>query len=131
MNESKLSKVNIIQYEMCHICVKNTSQQNCKQCDKPMCLDIICIDLQDNNLCSKCYHKNSEIQLKEQLENGSLVQCDNCGNIWDGNAQCNCWFDQDWNDDISDSDEENINELKNDIHVIENEDEQPKKKTKY
>lgn len=20
-----------------------------------------------------------------------LVQCDNCGNIWDGNAQCNCW----------------------------------------
>ena len=20
-----------------------------------------------------------------------LEQCDNCGNIWDGNAQCPCW----------------------------------------
>jgi len=20
-----------------------------------------------------------------------MEQCDNCGNIWDGNAQCNCW----------------------------------------
>ena len=22
-----------------------------------------------------------------------MVQCDNCGNIWDGNAQCNCYMD--------------------------------------
>ena len=20
-----------------------------------------------------------------------MEQCDNCGNIWDGYAQCNCW----------------------------------------
>jgi hypothetical protein len=27
-----------------------------------------------------------------ETENGEwLEQCDNCGNIWDGNAQCNCW----------------------------------------
>ena len=25
------------------------------------------------------------------LESGRLVQCEYCGNIWDGNAQCNCW----------------------------------------
>ena len=25
------------------------------------------------------------------LQNGTLVKCDACGNIWDGNAQCNCW----------------------------------------
>jgi len=24
------------------------------------------------------------------LSNGD-AQCDNCGNVWDGNAQCNCW----------------------------------------
>ncbi len=22
-----------------------------------------------------------------------MEQCDNCGRIWDGNAQCNCWVD--------------------------------------
>ena len=28
-----------------------------------------------------------------QMEvNGEIMQqCDACGNIWDGNAQCNCW----------------------------------------
>lgn len=26
-----------------------------------------------------------------------LEQCDNCGNIWDGYAQCNCWqWDHNW-----------------------------------
>lgn len=25
------------------------------------------------------------------LEDNSLIKCENCGNIWDGNAQCNCW----------------------------------------
>jgi len=20
-----------------------------------------------------------------------MEECENCGNIWDGNAQCNCW----------------------------------------
>ena len=28
-----------------------------------------------------------------QIEvNGEMLeQCENCGNIWDGYAQCNCW----------------------------------------
>ena len=25
-----------------------------------------------------------------------LEQCDNCGNIWDGYAQCNCWQMDQW-----------------------------------
>ena len=33
-----------------------------------------------------------------------LEQCDNCGNIWDGNAQCPCW--QINHDDEEDEDEE-------------------------
>lgn len=24
-----------------------------------------------------------------------MIQCDNCGNIWDGNAQCNCYYSSD------------------------------------
>ena len=27
-----------------------------------------------------------------EMENGEwMEQCGNCGNIWDGDAQCNCW----------------------------------------
>ena len=25
------------------------------------------------------------------LDDAELVECANCGNIWDGYAQCNCW----------------------------------------
>ena len=36
-------------------------------------------------------HKKEKMTQIE-TENGEwLEQCDNCGNIWDGNAQCNCW----------------------------------------
>lgn len=26
-----------------------------------------------------------------EVDGELMEQCDNCGNIWDGNAQCNCW----------------------------------------
>ncbi len=26
-----------------------------------------------------------------EVDGELMMQCDNCGNIWDGNAQCNCW----------------------------------------
>jgi len=39
-----------------------------------------------------------------QIEQGQLIVCNNCGNIWDGNAQCNCWqwnyILEQFNDDI-------------------------------
>jgi len=39
-----------------------------------------------------------------QVEQGQLIVCNNCGNIWDGNAQCNCWgwnyILEQFNDDI-------------------------------
>jgi hypothetical protein len=41
----------------------------------------------------------------EQLYRGSLMQCDKCKNIWDGNAQCPCWQDLDIFD-IFDSDDD-------------------------
>lgn len=55
------------------------------------------------------------------------TQCDNCGNIWDGNAQCTClqWmysaFDQYDDSDNSDneSDHESVHES---VHENDNED---------
>jgi hypothetical protein len=26
-----------------------------------------------------------------EVDGEMLEQCENCGNIWDGYAQCNCW----------------------------------------
>jgi hypothetical protein len=26
-----------------------------------------------------------------EVEGEWMEQCENCGNIWDGYAQCNCW----------------------------------------
>jgi hypothetical protein len=26
-----------------------------------------------------------------EVDGEMMEQCENCGNIWDGNAQCNCW----------------------------------------
>ena len=58
-----------------------------------MCLDIKCIDYNNNKICYECSQKNYDEYLKEQIEHGSLVKCDTCGYIWDGNAQCTCYLD--------------------------------------
>jgi len=34
-----------------------------------------------------------------------MEQCDNCGNIWDGYAQCNCW-QMNWYDEEADDGDE-------------------------
>jgi hypothetical protein len=59
------------------------------------------------------------------LSNGD-AQCTNCGNVWDGNAQCNCWqwmysafdefgeFDQS-SDDDSDDDEDDDEDVPDDL----------------
>ena len=49
-----------------------------------------------------------------QLELGHLVSCENCGNIWDGHAQCNCWQ---WDEIFSDNNEVNINDAINDYYT--------------
>jgi len=76
-----------------------------------MCLDIKCIDYNNNKICYECSQKNDDEYLKEQIEHGSLVKCDTCGYIWDGNAQCPCW-----NEQINDSEEESHNEVIGNIY---------------
>lgn len=40
-----------------------------------------------------------------EIDGELLEQCENCGNIWDGYAQCNCWqqMNYDADDDANDS----------------------------
>ena len=39
-------------------------------------------------LCSSCHY-----DLYRQ--NDTLVECEYCGNLWDGHAQCNCYYEED------------------------------------
>lgn len=54
-------------------------------------------------ICEKCYINNKYLLCKScnlKFEKGKigdkdiyswLITCENCGNMWDGYAQCNCW----------------------------------------
>ena len=38
--------------------------------------------------------KDYTFNFEDVVNYHGLVLCHDCGNIWDGNAQCNCW--QEW-----------------------------------
>ena len=62
-------------------------------------------------------HEDNLTHIINQLEIGELVSCENCGNIWDGHAQCNCWQ---WNDVFPDySSNNSLNDEINDYYNIE------------
>lgn len=42
-------------------------------------------------LCKECYNKFRKGEIGDKDMESWLVTCENCGNKWDGNAQCNCW----------------------------------------
>jgi hypothetical protein len=46
----------------------------------------------ENKSENKMRDKKERKRMVQIEVNGEwLEQCDNCGNIWDGYAQCNCW----------------------------------------
>ena len=47
--------------------------------------------------------EDNRMYLIIELDAGRLVSCDNCGNIWDGNAQCNCWEWQDFDEELTET----------------------------
>jgi hypothetical protein len=47
--------------------------------------------------------EDNRMYLIIELEAGRLVRCDDCGNIWDGNAQCNCWQWQDFDEELTET----------------------------
>ena len=61
--------------------------------------------------------KTFTINFEDILYYHGLVQCNDCGNIWDGAAQCNCWQWQDFNEEeinewyIGNENHDNNNEL--------------------
>ena len=42
-------------------------------------------------LCGSCDDKFRKGKIGDKDMESWLVTCENCGNKWDGNAQCNCW----------------------------------------
>jgi hypothetical protein len=86
----------------------NINHPLCESCVKTNCLDI---KTQINDAADD---DESEIYgTVAYLRKHDLIKCENCGNIWDGCAQCNCWQ---WNDygertDEIDADEIGPNEI--------------------
>jgi hypothetical protein len=42
-------------------------------------------------LCKSCNEKFRKKEINEKDMYSWLITCEKCGNMWDGNAQCNCW----------------------------------------
>lgn len=68
-------------------------------------------------LCNSCDEKFRKGEICDQDIDSWLVTCENCGNKWDGNAQCNCWeydFSLIFEND-SENDSENISDNEDDL----------------
>jgi hypothetical protein len=80
---------------------------NCKECNTELTDDIKYTD----DYCCPCYEKKTdddyEKHIQHLLETGEMIQCEYCGNIWDGHAQCNCW---EWTNIFHDDEEEYDND---------------------
>tara|TARA_B100000700_G_C14992150_1_gene831865 strand:+ start:628 stop:903 length:276 start_codon:yes stop_codon:yes gene_type:complete len=64
----------------------------CKNCNILLTDDIAYSD----ELCYPCEEEHIyDEYVKHLIEIGRFIQCENCGNIWNGNAQCNCWSFED------------------------------------
>lgn len=64
----------------------NNNLYECSCCRSNICKKC-CID-GNYLLCKSCSNKED---LTEEDMFSWLVKCEKCGNMWDGNAQCNCW----------------------------------------
>jgi hypothetical protein len=75
----------------CDNCTKRANEglYECEHCRNDVCQT--CIVNTEFILCVKCNKDYIEGIIKKEDMNSWLTKCDNCGNLWDGNAQCNCW----------------------------------------
>ena len=50
------------------------------------------MDIEQQEYIDKQEQHNIDMEEEEEEEEEiPLMECDNCGNKWDGAAQCNCW----------------------------------------
>jgi hypothetical protein len=87
----------------------NINQPICESCVKTNCLDIkVPIDHTEvDHVEVDGAEDESEIYgTVAYLKKYDLIKCENCGNIWDGCAQCNCWQ---WSEYKEADDNENEN----------------------
>jgi hypothetical protein len=54
----------------------------------------------DNEKESISINEMSDAEMAIYLRENDLVKCGNCGNIWDGCAQCNCWSNDIYDEDL-------------------------------
>jgi hypothetical protein len=81
----------------------NINRPVCESCVKTNCLDI---KPANNGIAED---DESEIYgTVAYLEKNNLVKCGNCGNIWDGCAQCNCWQWSEYKNENEDNSEDPI-----------------------
>lgn len=85
----------------CYDCEENNNDDviyTCEYCDQDICQK--CIKKDDYILCGPCSEQFlTNLIRKEDIDNNKrLIQCNNCGNRWDGNAQCNCYLYLDYDE---------------------------------
>jgi hypothetical protein len=65
--------------------------------------------------------KFCKIILQHGYDSNDLMHCQGCHNIWDGNAQCQCYMLDDNNDNNDNNDDKDDDIIENKSGSIENE----------
>jgi len=65
--------------DTCQICHSIDIDKATSSCDS---------QYNDYILCSSCHYDLCS-------QNETLIECEYCGNLWDGHAQCNCYYEED------------------------------------
>jgi len=68
---------NINPYETTSLC-ESCQLAICQQCESPRSNYIIC------DSCNTDLYSHDD----------TLIECQHCGNLWDGHAQCNCYYEE-------------------------------------
>ena len=65
-------------YQITSLC-ESCQLSICQQCESPNSNYIVC-----ESCCHDLYRHDN-----------TLIECEYCGNLWDGHAQCNCYYEDD------------------------------------
>jgi hypothetical protein len=99
MIECKRCKNNFIEHKDNFHKTENKNEYHCSSC---------CTNFSKQHEPNFCPNKNC---INNVIGIDGLVKCENCGNIWDGFAQCNCWqYEEEEEEEVSTQDTEIISQ---------------------